>query len=188
MYVFARNCGRGGIACQENCGESWKSTLSVQLEMRAFNFTRPPSMLTVYSISWPPLSFRSFVFWRTNRSKSCKLGALDLFSGRRARFDQLLDKAYCTFAFSCSGSENDSAKAADASAPLRPAAASAAAVAAAGACSTAPPSPLHAPASSPVAGWLLPGALALRSPLPPRRNGAADVRLLSASVFLRHMS
>ena len=46
--------------------------------MRAFNFTRPASTLTVYSISWPPLFFRSFVFCSTNRSKSFRLGALGL--------------------------------------------------------------------------------------------------------------
>src|ERR1700683_3150708 len=45
-----------------------------QLETRAFNFTCPPSILTVYSISRPPFSFRSFVFCRTNRSTSFRLG------------------------------------------------------------------------------------------------------------------
>src|ERR1700689_3794911 len=45
------------------------------LETRAFSFTRPLSMLTVYSTSWPPLSLSSFVFLWTNTWKSFKLGA-----------------------------------------------------------------------------------------------------------------
>lgn len=44
-------------------------------EVLAFNFTLPPSMLTVYSTSLPPFDFRSFVLFLTNFSKSFRLGA-----------------------------------------------------------------------------------------------------------------
>ena len=44
-------------------------------EILAFNFTLPPSMLTVYSTSLPPFDFRSFVLFLTNFSKSFRLGA-----------------------------------------------------------------------------------------------------------------
>ena len=65
---------------------------TISSETRAFSFTRPLSTLTVYSISRPPLSFRSFVFCWTNRSKSFRLGVRRPLAGFGARLDQLLVK------------------------------------------------------------------------------------------------
>ena len=71
----------------------------IQLETRAFNLTRPPSMLTVYSTSRPPLSFSSLVFCWTKRSKSFRLGAFALSPVSRARLDQLFVERVHLFLF-----------------------------------------------------------------------------------------
>ena len=51
-------------------GERDRRARQRQFETRAFNFTLPASMLTVYSTSLPPFDLRSFVLLRTNFSKS----------------------------------------------------------------------------------------------------------------------
>src|SRR5580704_9155758 len=79
------------------------------VETRALSLTLPASTLTVYSISRPPLDFRSEVFCETKRSKSFSEGT-PARSPVSVRASTSLSYSSCTLSFSFSGSENASAK------------------------------------------------------------------------------
>src|SRR6202034_1380492 len=85
--------------------ENLRSNRKNYLETRAFNFTRPPSMLTVYSISRPPFSFNSLVLCCTHVSTSFKLGVVER-SPVSVRASINFSYSVYTFSLSCSGFEN----------------------------------------------------------------------------------